>query len=329
MKRIAVVGAGWMAHVRTRALLQTGKVEICGIATRRLASAQKFGAEIGCAACFDDYTQLLTTQPDAVLVEVPHAEQDAIVLWALQHSLHVFIGGTLATTSEHARQIAQLAHQQGLVVEAGYEARYSPVWEYARQLITNGDIGGLVTVRSIALWNGDPYTWYYHQQASGGMPLTHMTYCFINPVRWVAGEVRAVSAFTNRVKNIAPELVNEENCVANLLLDNDVLYSLTAGFVAPRGLPAWSVTIIGTLGAVEVRPDEAGKGIAVAYLNGAVVEHDFRTQPSAFDFQASAFLSALDGKLTCLNTPSHTLGDVLTAEAVVTSAHEHRTMMLG
>jgi predicted dehydrogenase len=71
----------------------------------------------------------------------------------------------------HARQIAQLAQQKGLVVEAGYEARYSPVWEYMRQLISNDDIGRLVTVRSIALWNGDPRTWYYDQQASGGMPL--------------------------------------------------------------------------------------------------------------------------------------------------------------
>ncbi len=29
------------------------------------------------------------------------------------------------------------------------------------------------------------------------MPLTHMTYCFINPVRWLAGDPQFVSAFAN------------------------------------------------------------------------------------------------------------------------------------
>ena len=74
MKRIAVVGAGGMARVRTRALLSTGQVEICGVAARRLATAQKLGAEIGCVAsvCFDDYGRLTDTRPDAILVEVPH-----------------------------------------------------------------------------------------------------------------------------------------------------------------------------------------------------------------------------------------------------------------
>lgn len=328
MKRIAVVGAGWMAHVRVKALVDTGRAQVVGVATRHLATAQKFSAELGCTACFDDYRQLLGIQPDAVLVEVPHEAQDAIVLWALQQGLHVLIGGTPATTSDHARQIAEVAQQKALVVEAGYEARYSPAWVYARQLIVAGDIGKLVTVRSIALWNGDPRTWYYQQQSSGGMPLTHMTYCFINPVRWVAGEVRAVSAFTSRVKHTAPELVHEENCVASLLLADDVLYSLTAGFVAPGGLPAWSATYIGTQGALEVRPDEAGSGTVMAYLNGAAIEHDFRMQRNAFEVQASAFIAALDGGQTLLNTPADTLGDVLTAEAVVVSAREGKMIWM-
>ena len=53
-----------------------------------------------------------------------------------------------------------------------------------------------------------------------------------------------------------PGLVNEENCVANLVFDNDVLCHMTAGFVAPKGLPAWSATFIGTQGAEEVSADE-------------------------------------------------------------------------
>jgi myo-inositol 2-dehydrogenase / D-chiro-inositol 1-dehydrogenase len=330
MKRIAIAGAGGMARVRARALLSTQNVEICGVAARHMGSAQKFGAEIGCAHCYDDYRRLIETRPDALLVEVPHEAQDPIVLWALEQGLHVLIGGTLATTSANGRKIDQLAREKGLVVEAGYEARYNPVWECARQMVTSGELGQLVTVRSIALWDGDPTTWYYNQQLSGGMPLTHMTYCFINPVRWVAGEVRAVSAFASRVLHTAPELIHEENVVANLLLDGGALYSLTAGFVAPRQLPAWSATFIGTRGAIEVCPTEGATATAVIYRGGAPEQRDFGANVLAFDAQARAFVNALDSANAgaCRNTPADALGDVVTAEAVVASARERRVVTL-
>ncbi|HEY3341580.1 MAG TPA: Gfo/Idh/MocA family oxidoreductase, partial [Anaerolineae bacterium] len=222
MKRIAIAGAGGMARVRARALISTGQVEICGVAARHMETASRFGAEIGCNQCFDDYHRLTGTHPDAILVEVPHEAQDPIVLWALEQQLHVLIGGTLATSVQTGRRIDELAQRHHLSVEAGFEARYSPAWEYARQLIDGGALGQLVTVHTLALWDGQPSTWYYQQQTSGGMPLTHMTYCFINPVRWIAGEVQAVAAFANRMKHTSPGLVNEENCVANMLFEDDV-----------------------------------------------------------------------------------------------------------
>ncbi|MCL5997048.1 MAG: Gfo/Idh/MocA family oxidoreductase [Chloroflexi bacterium] len=328
MKRIAIAGAGAMARVRARALLSTGHVQICGIAARHLSSAQRFGAELGCEQCFDDVHRLADTRPDAILVEVPHETQDQIVLWAIDQHCHVLIGGSLATSAEVAGLIERRAQEHHLVVEAGYEARYSPIWETARQMLAGGDLGRLVSIRSIALWAGDPRTWYYHQHASGGMPITHMTYCFINPIRWLVGDPRYVTAFANKVHHTAPELVNEENVVANLRFDQDVLCSMTAGFVAPRGLPAWSVTFIGTRGALDVMPDEAGAGTLTVYQGEQPERIDFAGQANAFDAQARAFIAALDGQAECRNTPGQTIGDIRVAEAIVTSAHECRTVAL-
>ena len=328
MKRIAIIGAGGMARVRARALLSTGQVEISAVAARHQATADKFGAEIGCSACYDDYHQVLDSRPDAILVEVPHEAQDGIVLWALTQRLNVLIGGSLATNLPAARKIVQLTADNHLVVEAGYEARYSPIWEHAREMIFHGTLGRLVTVRSLALWAGDPRSWYYSQQASGGMPITHMTYCFINPVRWIVGEAVSVAAFANRIANTAPGLIDEENCVANMLFDQDVICNMTAGFVAPGGLPAWSTTFIGTRGAVEVRPDEGGGGTLVVYGGSAPELCEFRSGPNAFDVQAKAYVTALNGDNQCRNAPGATIGDVCIAEAIVLSAREKRTVTL-
>ena len=328
MLRIAVIGAGWMARVRVRALLSTGKVQLCGVAARHLASAQKMADEFDCGAAFEDYSRLTETQPDALLVEIPHETQDGAVLWGLEHGLHTLVGGTLATTSSVAGRITQLADAQQLVVESGYEARYSPAWEHAKHLIDSGELGRLVTIRSIALWAGDPRTWYYNQRISGGMPLTHMTYCFINPVRWIVGDPLAVSAFASRVLNTAPELIAEENIVAAMKFGNDVLCNMTAGFVAPGGLPAWSATFIGTKGAAEIRPDEVGTGTVVVYQEGKATERNFTGTANAFNLQAEAFVAAIQSGGQGRNPPAATSGDVRVAEAIVTSVRENRTVML-
>jgi predicted dehydrogenase len=65
-------------------------------------------------------------------------------------------------------------------VEAGYEARYKAVWKQARQIIQSDRIGQLVAIRTVALFPANPESWYYNQATSAGMPLTHMTYAFIN-----------------------------------------------------------------------------------------------------------------------------------------------------
>ncbi|MHB9134225.1 MAG: Gfo/Idh/MocA family protein [Armatimonadota bacterium] len=326
MKRIAVIGAGNMARRRAEALLATGQAEICGVAARHIDSAQQFGAEVGCDHRVDDYRQLLVDRPDAVLVEVPHAAQDAIVRWALDAGLHVLIGGPLATASGVGEEIRDLAARRGLVVEAGYQARYMPLWEQACNLLQKGMLGNLVAVRTIALWAGEPASWYYAQEASGGMPLTHMTYCFLNPLRWLLGDPRQVSAFANRKGQTSPGMIDEETCVANLLFPDDVLCSSIAGFVKPGELPSWHVTLIGTQAILELHPIDMEGGNMTMYAGPAIHHTDYSAAPDGFVLQAQAFLAALDGAPTCRNTPEDTIGDLYAAEAIVTSARDKRTV---
>jgi predicted dehydrogenase len=317
-----------MARTRAQALLASGQVNICGVTSRHLSTAQAFGAEIGCVACFDDYHQLISVQPDALLVEVPHSAQDEITCWALEQRLHLLIGGALATNTGNAQRILELSQRNQLVVEAGFEARYSALWIAAKAALDSGQLGDLAAIRSIALWDGDPGTWYYRQQESGGMPLTHMTYCFINPIRWLAGNPHAVSAFSNRKLHTAPGLVTEETCIANLLFAGDVLCSLTAGFVKPGNLPSWTVTLIGTRAAIELFPAENGVGHLLLHHGNQSECRKFESAGNPFELQAAAFLATLNGGNECRNTPADTIDDIHIAEAIVASAKERRTIIL-
>jgi myo-inositol 2-dehydrogenase/D-chiro-inositol 1-dehydrogenase len=326
--RLAIIGAGFMARRRAHAFLATQSVELCGVASRHKSSAEAFGSQLGIKHCFEDYRQLLTVKPDAILVEVPHAVQDEIVQWALSANLHVFIGGPLSLTTEGGRKIQQMAQERGLVVEAGFEARYKAVWEKARSIIHQGELGAIVTVRSVALWDAKPDSWYYQQSLSGGMPLTHLTYAFLNPVRWLLGEPIYVSAFANQIRRQQQDAVQEETCVANLLFNNDAIATLTAGYIKSGDDQSWMVSILGTKGVLELYPTEMDNGSLRLFQGERVTDIDFADAQDAFIIQAEAFLASLQGENCCRNTPADTLGDLYAIEAIVQSAHQRQTIQL-
>jgi myo-inositol 2-dehydrogenase / D-chiro-inositol 1-dehydrogenase len=329
MKRFAVVGAGRMAKIRTEAFLATKRAVLVGVASRSLASARQFAKGFNCQNCFDDYRQLSSCRPDAVLIEVPHQAQDTIAMWALESGYHLLIGGCLSSSVAGGSLIGRTARDKGLVVEAGYEARYKAVWESARRYLKAGDLGKIIAVRSIALWAADPDSWYYSQKESGGMPLTHMTYTFINPMRWIFGEPLYVSAFANRIKHTAQGMIEEETCIANMLFGDDVLCTMTAGFVKAGGSAAWMLTALGTAGTMDIFPSENGPGALKIYSGERQIYEGFENGPNAFEVQAQRFFDALNGGNGCRNRPEDSLGDIRVAEAIVLSARDKSCIQLG
>ena len=110
---------------------------------------------------------------------------------------------------EEGAEIEELAARRGLVVEAGYQRRYDPAWEEIRRLISEGALGEPIMAVSMALFRADPRTWYYDQEASGGMPLTHLSYCYLNAMRWILGRPTVVSAMASKKVETGLERVSE------------------------------------------------------------------------------------------------------------------------
>ena len=314
--RLAVIGAGRMARRRLSAMLATRRVMLCGVAARSAESARRMADEFGGAPAFADYPELAATRPRAVLLEVPHNVQDAAALWVVEQGWHLLLGGPLATTSAAAAALEAAADARGVIVEAGFEARYKPVWECARALIEAGRIGRITAGSGVALFPADPASWYYDEDLSGGMPLTHMTYCFLNPLRWLLGEPRVAGALANRLLHTWPRHVREESCVALLDFPDDVPISLTASYVRAATHQSWNLRLFGTRAVLEIEPDEAGPGRLRVLEGEAGEEHVFAASADGFDRQAAAFLDTIAGEDTCRNRPRDCRGDIAAVEAI-------------
>ncbi|MCH9691514.1 MAG: Gfo/Idh/MocA family oxidoreductase [Gammaproteobacteria bacterium] len=333
MIKVAIVGTGNMASIRAHALLSTNNVELCGVASRRIERAKKFASEFNISYASSNYRDLILKKPDALLVELPHKIQDEVVLWAMKEGMHVLIGGCLSTTSTIGKEIISLCQEKKVLVECGYEARYKPCWIYVKQKLKDNLIGTPCVINAIALWDAPAHSWYYSQSESGGMPITHITYAFINPLRWLFGDPLQLFAMSNRIKEVRKDSVNEESCLVNIKFANNLLLSLTTGYITAPTKTNWQLEIFGTKGMLEVHPGDLNSGLVQHYSNEKGREtFDFYNAENAFNRQAKTFINAInniDNGLhsgTLMNPPDVAINDIKIAEAIVDSSKKNEVI---
>ena len=329
VKRIAVAGAGNMAWARGKAFLETGRATICAVAARRAETAQRCATELGCDLYYNDFRRLADARPDAILIEVPHKIQDEIALWALEAGFDLLIGGCLASSFENGVRILALAELHNRVVEAGYQRRYDPAWEEIHRLVGDGVLGEPVMALSMALWNPDPRQWYYDQQASGGMPLTHLSYCYLNAMRWILGKPTILSALANQKVERGPDRVLEETCAALIQFEGGAFIAATGSYAGPDGMTNAETRFICADGGVQTNPEDTPGMVSVTVFHEGETEvRSFENKPSPFVRQAETFLAAIETRKEGRNPPRDALVDLQIAAAISSSAREHRTISL-
>ncbi len=312
-----------MARIRGQAFLATGQAEICAVVSQHLETARVCAAELDCSLYGDDIGCLAEGRPDAVLIETPHKAQDEIAVWALEEDLDLLIGGSLACSLASGIQIAEMAAQRGRIVEAGYQCRYDLAWEEIRRLIHSGVLGAPIMAVSMALWSPDPERWYYDQAASGGMPVTHMSYCYLNAIRWIMGVPETVTAMANRKVETGPGRVLEETCAACIGFENGAFASATASYARPEGMDDAETRFVCSEGGIQVHTDSI-----TVFQHGTAKIRSFKSTCSPFIRQAQAFLQALEKREPANNPPEDALLDLRIGAAISLSAREKRTIFL-
>ena len=327
--RIAIAGAGNMARARGRAFLETGRAEIGAVAARRVETARRCAAELDCDLFFDDYRRLAEAEPDAILIETPHRVQDEIAVWALDAGFDLLIGGSLASSLESAGHIRELAARHGCLVEAGYQRRYNPAWEEIRRLVRGGSLGEPVMAASMALWRPPPGSWCCEEEASGGMPLTHLSYCYLNAIRWILGTPTVLSAMANQKLDTGPGAVVEETCGVLIQFEGGAFVSATGSYAGPAAMPDSEPCFVCTEGGIRAELQEAPGTVAISVHRGGESEiREYRAEPSPFVRQAQVFLDSLDTRQEGRNPPDDAVLDLRIAAAIAVSAREHRYVSL-
>ncbi|GAA2820781.1 Gfo/Idh/MocA family oxidoreductase [Saccharopolyspora taberi] len=151
--KVGIIGAsperGWAQRAHVPALRALPRFTITAVGTTRAESAARAAEQYGAAHAFTD-PRRLAEHPDvdlvSITVKVPgHAE---LVRAALDAGKHVYCEWPLALTTTEAEELARAAEAAGVHNVVGLQARQSPAFARARELIAEGHLGRVTSVNA-------------------------------------------------------------------------------------------------------------------------------------------------------------------------------------
>jgi predicted dehydrogenase len=147
--RVAVVGYGYWGPNLARNVIERPELELAALCERDPERAAAFSARTPGVQVHQELDALLADPDvDAVLVATPPRTHHAVVRAALEAGKHVLVEKPLATTSADARDLIDVAEEQGVVLMPGHTFVYSPPVNKVRELIQSDVVGEVYFVTS-------------------------------------------------------------------------------------------------------------------------------------------------------------------------------------
>jgi predicted dehydrogenase len=204
VKNVGIVGLGKMGilhagiinsmeHVRVKAISEKD-----GIVFRL---ARNFLPKT--IALYRDHMKMVENEElDAVFITTPIASHAPLALDLLQENpdLGLFIEKPLASSSEQARMICEVAGRMRGINMVGFQKRFSPLFQRVKQLVDQGSIGELMFFRAYSfssdvLREGESWR---SRRGTGGV-LLDLAPHLVDLLLWFFGEPDSILAVKSRL----------------------------------------------------------------------------------------------------------------------------------
>jgi predicted dehydrogenase len=205
---VGLIGFGWLGHAHSRSLRRIpmlfadrgfdAELVICAdTVPERLAEAVE---AFGYAEATPDWRRVVEHPGvDVVFVTAPNMLHLELIEAAAAAGKHIFCEKPVGGTPEQTARAARVARAAGAITGVGYNYRWAPLVQYARQLIADGRLGRITNYRGrfFSMYGSDPLnplSWRYRlDQAGHGVStdlLSHavdLAHMLLGPITRVVG----------------------------------------------------------------------------------------------------------------------------------------------
>jgi predicted dehydrogenase len=207
---VGLIGFGWLGQAHSRSLLRIptlfpertfdADLVICAdTVAERLDSAV---SDFGYAEAVPDWRRVVEhPEVDVVFITAPNMLHLELIEAAAAAGKDIFCEKPVGGTPEQTQRAALLAREAGVITGVGYNYRWAPLVQYARQLIADGTLGEITNYRGrfFSMYGSDPLnplSWRYRVDEGGygastdllshAVDLAHM---LLGPITRVVGTV--------------------------------------------------------------------------------------------------------------------------------------------
>lgn len=145
--RVGVIGLGAMGVNHVRVYSQLG-VEVAGIVDVDASRGRPLAAKYHTSYHSNSDALLADPRVDAVSIATPTSTHAEIATRALLAGKHVLLEKPITDTTAAGEKLIELAKQQGLVLAVGHIERHNPVVGLAKEMLSQGDAGEILSVAS-------------------------------------------------------------------------------------------------------------------------------------------------------------------------------------
>ena len=203
---IGIIGMGWMGLVHGRSYQTIAdRFHDSGIQARLVICADEVEARARAAQQrlgFENWTtdwKQVVDHPDVQVVNVatPNHTHLDMVRHVTRAQKHVFCEKPVGCNGIETTAIAELARQAGVLSWVGYNYRWAPVVQYARQLVESGKLGSLTHYRGRFLvdYGSNPdgvLSWRFQRELAGHGTLGDLMSHVVDMAHMLAGPIRRV-----------------------------------------------------------------------------------------------------------------------------------------
>ncbi len=198
--RVGLIGAGFIAELHATALTGVRNAELVAIASGRGERARELAGRFGIPHVEPSGETLLERDDvDVVLLAVPNDLHAPLCIAAAGRGKHVIVEKPLCCTLDEADAMIAACRDAGVKLMYGETLAFTPKYERARQLATEGALGDVYLVKQSEKHSGPHAPWFWDVDRAGGGVLMDMGCHGFEWFRHVLGKppVRTVSATLN------------------------------------------------------------------------------------------------------------------------------------
>lgn len=249
--RVGLIGLGKIGRVHWNHSKLISGIQVTAIAEIMSLAGEEFPPEI---RMVEDWTEIVEDpEIDAVVISLPHVLHARCAEAALRNGKHVFLEKPLATSLQDAQELVECARATDRTLMVNMTHRFYPPLQRARQLLTDGVIGDVISVRDFAMEIVDRAEfpgWFFDPVVAGGGVVITSCIHLLDRVCWLLSEPLSFVGGSSR--RLMPES-NVEDC-AEILCETPSGIPVAIGsffFTGPKMFDD-GLTIFGTKGKMTI-----------------------------------------------------------------------------